>query len=461
MSTRTLTRTGKVASPQKGSTAQTRATPTAAPNRALEIQQLVGNRAFGQLVQTKLKISPAPVSPVVQRSPISDDIQKVWNATPTIEALLGRLGQADVQGAQKDADIDAKITTLLAGRADDLWLAQRIRQGRLNEAPRRRPIEAHFIQGKTSRRALVIAGVHGSERQGIDVARMLLSDLSKTQPLYTVILVPSLFPDNAATGTREGATQTNRNFPDPSKDLAAATPAGRRRTPKDALKQEILPENIMLLQLMERFHPERIISIHGTRYGGAGGVFYDPVQPTPRQIAQMHSFARTLAYIQVPFWMQFTSMGQQQLQQAEARNFTRLLQNFQDRDQASALTAAAQIDAATKSITGRESRSMLREDEKTIDPTEKGNRAAHPSVAGNVGSSGNLDIAHFSGKDKPGISLGKYASERGISIFTVEPPLNLRMAAYPTKADADVDAAERRIELQAYADAVRTVLLGP
>jgi len=69
---------------------------------------------------------------------------------------------------------------------------QRIRQGRLNEAPRRRPIEAHFIQGRTSRRALVIAGVHGSERQGIDVARMLLSDLSKTQPLYTVILVPSI-----------------------------------------------------------------------------------------------------------------------------------------------------------------------------------------------------------------------------------------------------------------------------
>jgi hypothetical protein len=288
---------------------------------------------------------------------------------------------------------------------------------------------------------------------------MLLSDLSKTQPLYTVILVPSLFPDNAATGTREGDTPTNRNFPEPSKDLAAATPAGK--APLDAMGKKILPENIMLLHLMERFHPERIISIHGTRYGGAGGVFYDPVQLTPPQIAQIRTFARILAGLKVPIWQQFTAAGQQQLQQVEASIFSKWLQSAQNRDEDPALAAANQIDAATKSITGRESRSMLRESEKAIDKTELGKRSGHPSVPGNVGPSGNIDVAHWSGGVDRGVSLGQYASKRGTSIFTVEPPLNLRMAAYPTKADEKVDAAERRIELQAYADAVRTVLLGP
>src|SRR5262249_40437110 len=157
---------------------------------------------------------------------------------------------------------------LLAGRPDDLWLAQRIRQGRLGTTAGARPVEAHFVQGTTDRKALVIAGVHGSEVQGIEVARMLLADLAANQPMYSVIVVPSLFPDNAARRRREGATPTNRNFPPASEDLAAATAAGKgtavdASTRSGARTRAILPENIMLLQLIERFAPERIISIHG------------------------------------------------------------------------------------------------------------------------------------------------------------------------------------------------------
>jgi septation ring formation regulator EzrA len=55
-----------------------------------------------------------------------------------------------------------------------------------------------------------------------------------------------------------------------------------------------------------------------------------------------------------------------------------------------------------------------------------------------------------------------------MSVFTVEPPINRNVDDYEPKnksgdtiAAADkISAAERRIELQSYADAVRTVLLG-
>jgi hypothetical protein len=58
-----------------------------------------------------------------------------------------------------------------------------------------------------------------------------------------------------------------------------------------------------------------------------------------------------------------------------------------------------------------------------------------------------------------GVSLGGYAPKRGISVFTVEPALDLNTGDYAKKKD-DVSQANRKIELQAYADAVRTILLG-
>lgn len=406
---------------------------------------------------------------VVWRSATSNDIQAVWDRTPTMDALLERLSRSDVQRAQGDTDIDTKIATLLATRPDELWLAQRIRQGRLGTTARSRPVEAHFVQGSTARRALVIAGVHGSERQGIEVARRLLADLATMQPLYTVIVVPSLFPDNAARRRREGPTPTNRNFPLPSEDLAAATAAGGG-TAVDASRQggtrtrAILPENIMLLQLIERFAPERIISIHGTVHSGAGGVFYDPLSLSPAQVAQARSDARGLAFMQVPLEQQSTPEGQERFRQVEDRLFhsamAAMLQTVQHRDLVPALAAAAQIDAATTSITGRERRPMEREGETTVPAAERTRRRGHPSVAGNVGTSGNLEVGFFSGGVPGGISLGQYAAGRGISIFTVEPPFNLTTGDYPSGLDSQVDAAERRIELEAYADAVRTILLG-
>jgi hypothetical protein len=78
---------------------------------------------------------------------------------------------------------------------------------------------------------------------------------------------------------------------------------------------------------------------------------------------------------------------------------------------------------------------------------------------GASGSKGAIDNAMWSGSVPGGVSLDGYAAPRGMSVFTVEPPLNLNSADYPTTHDK-VTQANRKIELQSYTDAVRTVLLG-
>src|SRR4029079_13327035 len=104
-------------------------------------------------------------------------------------------------------------------------------------------------------------------------------------PVFTTIVVPSLFPDNAllsGDAAREGGTPTNRNFPPPSQDLAGAKAAGGGKA-VDEQKRPILPENLLLIELMERFHPERILSIHGTQAHRAAGVFYDRRAPSEEE----------------------------------------------------------------------------------------------------------------------------------------------------------------------------------
>ena len=424
---------------------------------------------------------------LLQRSPLSDSVEDAFRAEPTLEALLARLSRTDVQGNQADADVDTALGRLLAGRAEDLWVAQRIRRGELGRTsgalgppdrlgrPVPRPVEAVFVRGTTTRRALVIAGVHGTERQGIEVARMLIADLQTRQPHFTVILVPSLFPDNAAVpppvgepGSREsGSTPTNRNFPRADQDLAAARAAGTGGRAVDAAGRRILAENEMLLELMESFHPERIISIHGTRRPGAAGVFFDPRSPSPDELQAARAEAAERAAAHRTSRSDLYSEGggeavRSELQEIYYRQRVQeLTSRAFDTDRDLSLAAARQIDTATARLTGRERRTWGRESEASaVTTAETPGRQAHPSIAGNVGPSGAIDHAHWSGAGTGGVSLGEYAPARGMSVFTVEPPVNRNTGDYPTARDPGVDQAERRIELQSYADAVRTVLLG-
>lgn len=368
-----------------------RATPHAPASRRatagglLALREAAGNRAFGQLVRAAVARDPAA------------DLKKVG--------------------------------------VEDSWLADRLGASALGKTAGKRSIELRFFPGKTTRRALVIGGVHGTERQGVQVARLLEKDLAATPSDFSVLLVPVLFPDNAASGPlgiREQKDKpTNRNFPDPGKDLAAS--GG-----KDATGRDILPENQLLMQLMERFKPERIISLHGTQHPEKAGVFYDPRELTADEARGPAASARPRpSDSEGSSEARYRALYKHKLAAAEAA------------DKDLSLRAAQLIDAATTGVKGREARNL-------------GAGKQHPSVAGNVGPSGKVDTGHWGGVVPVGTSLGDYASARGTSIFTVEPPVNRNIADYGkggNNAREKVNQADRTTELQAYADAVRTVLL--
>ena len=420
---------------------------------------------------------------LVQRSPLSDSVKAAWKADPRLEALLARLSKPDILKAQADGDIDVAINDLLAGRPDDLWVASSIRKGKLGDSrgwfdakdkakPTPRPVQAFFFPGSTARRALVIAGVHGSERQGMEVVEMLmaaLQDKAAKPPVFTTIVVPSLFPDakaksddlvKAAKGgipdiekAREAGTPTNRNFPDPSKDLAAS--GG-----DDKQWRKILAENRYLMELMERVHPERIISVHGTSGPGSAGIFYDPrvLRADEEKAALDQAAAGIKSKSPKPSdsegYAEADYKARLKVAYKSALSVKSMEADSTDRDLS--LKAAEEIDKATKPIKGRDKRSFRREGEPTTTDTSK--RRKHPSVAGNIGPTGKFDNATWSGSVPGGVSLGGYAPKRGMSVFTVEPPLNYRSddPAYPEK----VDPKERKLELKAYADVIRTILLG-
>jgi len=381
-----------------------------------------------------VKLSCVPAG-TIQRSPLSDKVRAAAGTSPSLTSVLAALNGEDVQG--NDADLDRAISEMLGGRTEDVALAQQVRRRELGKttgwagptgkgSTAQRSITVRYVAGRTADRALVIAGVHGSEVQGVEVAEQLLKDLAnaQNQPEMSAVIVPNLFPDDAAYRDREGpGAHPNRNFPDSSRDLAAS--GG-----KDALGKTIRPENVMLMQLIERFAPERIISIHGTWDASKAGVSYDPRALTAGEEASVQSwgFAPDSDETNAP-------PGLVRARRAGAEL------GADDRDNALALRAAGLIDTRTSAGP-------------TAGPARTGLK--HPSVAGNFkGKSAQPNYAHWEGGMDRGVSLGGYASKRGISIFTVEPPDNKNLNEFKGAAQT-----ARDVEIKAYAEAVRTILLG-
>lgn len=157
----------------------------------------------------------------------------------------------------------------------------------------RTPIHAFYFPGTGSRRAMIIGGVHGTERAGVEVVNRLLDQMrapGAPQPVFSVIVVPSLFPENVAAGRRATPHQ-----PDPNREMPAvgATPGTT-----DSLGRPIEPENLVLLDLIERFQPERIASVHGHSPPRRGGADMPSITDDPRPGHEAEDDALTLAMAQ-------------------------------------------------------------------------------------------------------------------------------------------------------------------
>jgi hypothetical protein len=242
------------------------------------------------LAQSILEHGPEPLWPhqlLVRRAQIANDPNHHWAPERgSIEATLGMSSGLSAQGTQPEIPPS--------------------------------PIKCYFIQGRSSERALIIGGVHGSEQSGIEVVERLKASLESatTSPYFTTILVPVLFPDNRAyeqwyrashslsrtnsptigggryTRIRPGdgsekLVEPNRNYPLPGQSLQTAQQMGLRIPGNSELPLQgeyvistLLPETSYLIALIERFQPSRIASVHAHRRsrkkGDAPGIYVDP-----------------------------------------------------------------------------------------------------------------------------------------------------------------------------------------
>jgi predicted deacylase len=235
------------------------------------------------------------------RPPETAHLVAVWAETRSPEPLIAALRETGRPAT--DPALPALLARWLRDDEDALWLAAalaehgpeplwplpllaerrtRLADGAWSEPVRAvlaktaegRSVEAFFVAGTTDARALVVGGVHGSEQSGIEATEALLDDIRSAPPTWTTLVVPVLFPDNAAGRIREDPTQpTNRNFPPPGRGIGGTDPDD---PPLDALGRPMLPENVAFVALMGRYQPSRVASVHATVRPGASGVFSDP-----------------------------------------------------------------------------------------------------------------------------------------------------------------------------------------
>jgi hypothetical protein len=148
------------------------------------------------------------------------------------------------------------------------------------------PVEAYYFPGSGNRRALIIGGVHGSELAAIEIAKELIRQLQNGAPsFYSVIVIPCLFPDNAATALRfpsqiGGAGNIGRYTHamaiDPNRQMPSLGKSFNSQTACDHLGRIIENENQLLLELINGFRPQRIVNLHAIRDTTHAGIYADP-----------------------------------------------------------------------------------------------------------------------------------------------------------------------------------------
>jgi hypothetical protein len=149
-----------------------------------------------------------------------------------------------------------------------------------------RPVEIYYFPGTGTKRALIIGGMHGSELSSISVARQVIAQLAEgVQPYYSVIVLPDLFPDNAAQALRHpgdiGSLRntgryTSEHHPDPNRQMPLPGTAFHAEAPVDAHGRIIEKENQLLLELIQQFTPTRIVNLHAIKDEKKAGIFADP-----------------------------------------------------------------------------------------------------------------------------------------------------------------------------------------
>ena len=384
-----------------------------------------------------------------QRSTLSDQVTAAWTARHDRDEIFGLLRTAAGASAA-DADLTRALETIFSGRFDDLWLARTLQQHgpeaswpaeagsqtreTASGAGRSASATVYRFAGQEAQVALVVAGVHGSEQSGVEVAERLVRDLQTgVRPYYTVYIVPRLFEASyaaaAPSATRDDRSGRMIRVPrggrgrsesvDPNRNLLApGTNVGDRMaadgtTPLDSEGRPVAPENVLLLQLIDRIQPSRVCSVHAHSYPFNGRTMA-PTQDGPGIFADPRTTASTATAA----------------------------------DQAAAAAATEQDDYLALAMAERAHRGGAHVPQNFLGdsahvtsryPTQTGRRSA--------------------GRSGQGTSLGQWgpratATRPAMTVITVE-------VEHYHRSDTRGAAATRAAEIQAETDAIREVFLGP
>lgn len=121
-----------------------------------------------------------------------------------------------------------------------------------------------FVHGDRSAftTVLVLGGIHGDEPKGVNLARRLISLLKQDSTLSRDIqwvILPVVNPDGFERRRRRNANRIdlNRNFP--TKNWTRGTKRSRMFGGESPASE---PETQAIIEVVERFQPDRIITIH-------------------------------------------------------------------------------------------------------------------------------------------------------------------------------------------------------
>ncbi len=158
------------------------------------------------------------------------------------------------------------------------------------------PIVGHYF-GTTGPKTLIFAAIHGDEANTAFVANQLVEHLTKNPAAYygrRVAVMPVANPDGLARGTRANAREIdlNRNFP--AKNFAVGK-KGRYFGGEEPASE---PEAQLLIQLIDDWKPDRIITLHSIARGKHGNNFDGPAEALAKHMSfhNQYNVLSTMGY---------------------------------------------------------------------------------------------------------------------------------------------------------------------
>lgn len=151
------------------------------------------------------------------------------------------------------------------------------------------PIVGHYF-GMSGPKTLIFAAIHGDEPNSAFIANQLVEHLTKNPEAYyarRVAIVPVANPDGLARGTRKNAREIdlNRNFP--AKNFAV----GKKDRYFGGEQPASEPETQLLIELIDDWQPNRIITLHAITRGKHGNNFDGPAESLAKTMSRHNEYS--------------------------------------------------------------------------------------------------------------------------------------------------------------------------